>query len=80
MTREIDWSEQWGEWIIVENGVGRRFFFECRAEAEEYLRLTQEQDGSPYVWRSMDSWYRDHRHTYLCRPLWQRGDANAGAN
>lgn len=80
MSRQVEWSEQWGEWIIVHDGVGRRLYLDCRAEAEEYLRITEGSDGEPYVWRRMEKWAREHRHNWECMPHWQRGADGASNN
>ncbi len=69
----VDWAEQWGEWIVVIDGVGYRHYFDCKAEAEEYLRLAQKHGSNAYVWRCLDLWFKNHQHNYRCAPYWQRG-------
>jgi hypothetical protein len=69
----VDWAEQWGEWIIVIDGTGYRHFFDCKAEAEEYLRLSCIHGQDAYIWRSLDKWFKGHKHNYECAPHWQRG-------
>lgn len=81
MKRHVDWSEQWGEWIIVTEGIGQRHYFDCKAEADEYLRITAEQGHSdPYVWRRLGEWCKHHKHGFYCKPQWERGNTNANTN
>jgi aminoglycoside phosphotransferase (APT) family kinase protein len=70
----VDWSEQWGEYIIIRDGVGTRHYFDCKAEAQEYLRITNELGHDGYVWRRMGKWCESHKHNYECQPYWQRGN------
>lgn len=74
----VDWAEQWGEWIIVTGGVGYRHFFDCKAEAKEYLRLTMGHGDNAYVWRTLDLWFKSHKHDFECAPHWQRGTDENG--
>lgn len=69
----VAWSEQWGEWIVVIDGTGHRYYFDCKAEAEEYLRLASKHGQGAYIWRNLDKWFKSHKHDFQCRPHWQRG-------
>lgn len=81
MTRHVEWAEQWGEWIIVTEGVGHRYYFDCKAEAEQYIRLTEPLGhGDPYVWRRLGDWCRNHKHNFECRPHFTRKERNAANN
>lgn len=79
MTARVDWAEQWGEWIIVVDDIGYRYFFDCKAEANEYLRLTNSGDYEGKVWRTLGVWCTQHKHNHECSPHWQRGN-NASTN
>jgi hypothetical protein len=73
MSKQVEWAEQWGEWIIVVDDIGYRYYFDCKAEAQEYVRLTENLDHEGYVWRRLGLWSMKHKHNYECRPHWQRG-------
>lgn len=80
MNRRVEWSEHLGEWLIIVDDIGYRYFFDCRAEADEYLRLTENAGHDAYVWRRLGVWSSNHKHNFQCRPHWTREDRNARNN
>ena len=69
----VEFSESLREWIIVIDDTGYRHYFDCKAEAEEYLRLCRDPHLSPYVWRRLGQWCVTHKHDEHCSPNWMRG-------
>jgi hypothetical protein len=78
--RSVVWSDYWGEWIVIVDDVGYRYFFDCKAEAQHYLDITEPRDGNAYVWRSMEKWAREHTHNEFCKPQWKRGALHENTN
>lgn len=72
MNGHIEYSTQHDEWIVVFDGVGYRHFFDCKAEAEEYLRLVTGLGYPGYVWRNLGEWCKQHKHDNNCFPYWKR--------
>ena len=68
-----EWSDTIGEWIVVYGNIGFRYYFDCKAEAEEYIRLRTRLGGSGELWRTLGVWCVQHKHDYQCLPHWQRG-------
>lgn len=71
MSRVV-WSDQLNEWVIVTRGIGRRHFFDCKAEAEEHLRLAIKHGQDAYVWRILGQWVKTHQYNEHCSPHWKR--------
>lgn len=72
MKRTVEWAEQWGEWIVVADDIGYRYYFDCKAEAQEYVRITENLDHNGYVWRRLGEWSKNHKHDFQCEPHWER--------
>lgn len=75
----VEWSEQLGEWIVVVDDIGYRYYFDCKAEADEYVRLVLKYGQDSYIWRNLDKWFKNHKHNFECKPHWVRG-TNGNAN
>lgn len=69
---QVVYSKALSEWIVMIDDVGYRLYFDCRAEAEQYVKIKSRPFSSPFVWRELGDWIKDHRHNDACEPNWVR--------
>ena len=76
----VEWSESLGEWIVIFGNIGYRHYFDCKAEADEYLRIRSTLGDSGKVWHTLGIWCVQHKHDFQCLPHWTRKENHADTN